>query len=169
MATGPGGPSRAERRAESKASSTEEPVTILIADDEPAILRLAGDVLRVQGYEILQASDGLEALEVASGHTGAIHLLLTDICMPRLGGSELHQRLKSTRPETRTLFMSGSGSSSLENHSPFLPKPFTTRLLVSKVREVLDQRARREPGVAGEGVGLPGGITGGIKSSPFAA
>ena len=64
-------------------------LTILIADDEESIRNLAGQVLRSHGYTVLEAADGLEALEVAERHSGPIHLLLTDWCMPRLDGGGL--------------------------------------------------------------------------------
>lgn len=86
---------------------------------------------------MLQAADGVEALELAAQHSGPIHLLLTDISMPRLDGRELHRRLKCQRPETRTLFMSGSFSTGSHPGSGFLPKPFAPPALVRKVTEVL--------------------------------
>jgi diguanylate cyclase (GGDEF)-like protein len=111
--------------------------TILIADDEARIRTLAGEVLRSHGYNVLQAADGVEALELAAQHPGPIHLLLTDLSMPRLDGRELHRRLKSVRPGTATLFMSGDLDTGLHQDAAFLPKPFATSVLVSKVNEAL--------------------------------
>ncbi len=111
--------------------------TILIADDETGIRMLAGEVLRSHGYNVLQAADGVEALELAAQHPGPIHLLLTDLSMPRLDGRELHRRLNNVRPGTATLFMSGDLELGPHPDAAFLPKPFTTSVLVSKVNEVL--------------------------------
>jgi CheY-like chemotaxis protein len=91
---------------------------------------------------VLEAVDGVEALEVAAQHPGPIHLLLTDLAMPRLDGHELHRRLNHQRPETRTLFMSGSLDTGLHPAAAFLPKPFAARVLVRKVGEVLRSQAR---------------------------
>ncbi len=111
--------------------------TILIADDEEGIRTLAGEVLRSHGYNVLQAADGIEALELAAQHPGPIHLLLTDLSMPRLDGRELHRRLNNVRPGTATLFMEGDLDTALYPDAAFLPKPFATSALVRKVNEVL--------------------------------
>jgi len=111
--------------------------TILVADDEAGIRTLAGEVLRSHGYNVLQAADGVEALELAAQHPGPIHLLLTDLSMPRLDGRELHRRLKNVRPGTATLFMSGDLDTGLHPDAAFLPKPFATSVLVRKVNEAL--------------------------------
>jgi diguanylate cyclase (GGDEF)-like protein len=111
--------------------------TILIADDEAGIRMLAGEVLRSHGYNVLQAADGVEALELAAQHPGPIHLLLTDLSMPRLGGWELHRRLNYVRPGTATLFMAGDLDTGLHPEAAFLPKPFATSALVRKVNETL--------------------------------
>lgn len=111
--------------------------TILIADDEAGIRMLAGEVLRSHGYNVLQAADGVEALDLAAQHPGPIHLLLTDLSMPRLDGRELHRRLNSVRPGTATLFMSGDLDTGLHPDAAFLPKPFATSVLVRKVSDAL--------------------------------
>jgi CheY-like chemotaxis protein len=111
--------------------------TILIADDQAGIRMLAGEVLRSHGYNVLQAADGVEALELAAQHPGPIHLLLTDLSMPRLDGRELHRRLSNVRPGTATLFMSGDLDPGLHPNAAFLPKPFATSVLVRKVNETL--------------------------------
>jgi two-component system, cell cycle sensor histidine kinase and response regulator CckA len=112
-------------------------LTILVADDEPGIRTHVGEVLQRLGYRVLEAADGVEALELAARHAGPIHLLLTDISMPRLDGRELDRRLSHQRPETRTLFMSGSAGAALHPGAAFLPKPFALPSLVRKVSEVL--------------------------------
>jgi len=111
--------------------------TILVADDDDAIRTLTGGALRSHGYNVLQAADGVEALEVAAQHPGPIHLLLTDVSMPRLDGWGLHRRMSSDRPDTTTLFMSGSLDPGQHRQAAFLPKPFTVSALIHKVTEAL--------------------------------
>jgi len=115
--------------------------TILVADDDHAIRSLAGWALLSHGYNVLQAADGVEALEVAAQHPGPIHLLLTDLSMPRLDGQALHRRMSNERPETTTLFMSGDLYPGLHSDAAFLPKPFTVSALVHKVNEALKVNA----------------------------
>ncbi|HTI50660.1 MAG TPA: PAS domain S-box protein [Planctomycetaceae bacterium] len=118
--------------------------TILLVEDEPVIRDLAKSVLRRCGYEILEASDGRGALEQASRHEGPLHLLITDVAMPHLGGSQLAQQLKRSRPEMKVLFISGYAEQEVIRHgihtaeTPLLQKPFFLSTLASKVREVLD-------------------------------
>ena len=119
--------------------------TILVADDTPAVLALVAEFLHGTGYNVLQAGDGVEALEVAAQHSGLIDLLLTDIEMPRLSGRGLSRRLSHQRPETRTLFMSGRLNTGLAQGTPFLPKPFAGRDLLCKVSEALESRVAPLP------------------------
>ncbi|NWF84874.1 MAG: response regulator [Bryobacteraceae bacterium] len=112
--------------------------TILVADDDDAIRALTAGVLRIQGYNVLQAADGVEALKVAAQHSGPIHLLLTDVSMPRLDGWGLHRRMNGDRPGMTTLFMSGSLDQKQHQQAAFLPKPFTVSALIHKVTEALN-------------------------------
>ena len=119
--------------------------TALLAEDEPAIRSLAAEVLRRQGYTVLEAVDGEEALRVAQEHLGEeIHLLLADVIMPRMDGRQLARRLKSLMPRMRVLFTSGLPApggvpdGDLGDGITFLPKPFTPAVLAQRVREVLD-------------------------------
>ena len=93
---------------------------------------------------MLQAQNGTEALEIVTQHTGKIHLVLTDVVMPRMSGSELAERVKSIRPDTKILFMSGyseySGNSLKTPQFPILQKPFSISALVGKVREVIAEQ-----------------------------
>jgi len=125
--------------------------TVLVVDDEADICELARDCLVAAGYRVLEARDGEEALRIAEGHTEPIHLLLTDVVMPRLNGVELAGRLNRQRPDTKVLYMSGfavvgaqieqlSGPS-LQLGDSILPKPFSTETLTRKVREILDRPA----------------------------
>ncbi len=141
---GIGGHARADKLADAPCHTQDAAYaagfTVLIADDEAGIRALAGEVLRSHGYNVLQAADGVEALELAAQHPGPIHLLLTDLSMPRLDGRELHRRLKSVRPGTATLFMSGDLDTGLHQDAAFLPKPFATSVLLRKVNEALKAR-----------------------------
>ena len=131
-------PLGAQRPAASPQGAAEPGgLTILVADDEPDVRATVGRVLKTHGCHVLQAVDGVHALEMAAQHPGPIHLLVTDIEMPRLDGHELHRRLNHERPETRTLFMSGALETGLHPSAAFLSKPFAARTLVRKVCEVL--------------------------------
>jgi CheY-like chemotaxis protein len=128
-----------ERNANPKAGVTGKAsgLTILLADDEAVIRHLAGHVLRSNGYTVLEAADGVEALEVAEQHPGPIHLLLTDWCMPRLDGGGLIRRLSNGRPETAILVMSGYMNVEPPPKATVLCKPFNAQDLVDSVNEVL--------------------------------
>jgi PAS domain S-box-containing protein len=117
--------------------------TILLVEDEPAILTLATRALEGQGYVVLPASAPKDALRLAEAHPGAIDLLLTDVIMPEMNGRALADELRSTHATMKVLFMSGytsdviTGHGTPESDAHFIPKPFHLRDLVQKVREVL--------------------------------
>jgi CheY-like chemotaxis protein len=117
---------------------------ILLAEDEDSVRSLVARVLRGQGYTVLEADNGVEALRVAREYAGPIDLLLTDVVMPQLGGKALAVQLAAVRPGIKTLFMSGytdrgtSEQGSLGPDAAFLMKPFTSAALARKVRSVLD-------------------------------
>jgi two-component system cell cycle sensor histidine kinase/response regulator CckA len=119
--------------------------TILVAEDQSEVRRLALRILRSNGYELLEASSGPEALQLSRGHSGPIHLLVTDVIMPGMTGRELASRLLATRPEMKVLYVSGytadviGREGVLEPGVAYLPKPFTPAQLSIKVREVLGQ------------------------------
>src|SRR6476661_3987510 len=120
--------------------------TILIVEDEPAVRRMASRALRSQGYAILEAANGAEALEVLSRATSPVDLVLSDVVMPVLNGRELSERIAVDRPEVRVLFMSGYTDDDIVRRgllrpgAPFLQKPFVPADLSRKVRDVLDGR-----------------------------
>lgn len=123
--------------------------TVLLVDDEPGIRCFEARVLRQQGYLVLEASNGEEALRVASDHDGEkIQLLLTDVVMPQMGGGELAHRLLAQYPRIKVLSVSASdndGIAGAESLGPWpsLQKPFTIDELARKVREALDSDLSR--------------------------
>ncbi|MBW8889904.1 MAG: PAS domain S-box protein [Fibrobacteres bacterium] len=118
--------------------------TILIAEDDFAVRSLVRDILKSHGYRVLEAGNGVEALEAANEYPGKIDLLLTDVIMAQMGGRELTDRMKLIRPDLKTIYMSGYTDDAVVRHGvftkteAFLQKPFTPENLVSKVRMVLD-------------------------------
>jgi signal transduction histidine kinase/ActR/RegA family two-component response regulator len=122
--------------------------TILLVEDAAAVRAVSKQVLERQGYTVLEAPDGQAALHLAQRHRGPIHLLLTDVVMPKIGGRELAERLTQSRPDIRVLYTSGYTDDSvvrhgiLENGVAYLPKPFTPDSLARKVREVLGPTRR---------------------------
>jgi PAS domain S-box-containing protein len=142
---------RAEATADSPAPTATAPKvtagteTILLVEDEPTVRALAARVLRAQGYHVLEAADGLQALRVAKEFMGpTIHLLLTDVVMPQMGGRALAERLAASLPGIKTLFISGytgegiTQGSEVEPRIELLQKPFSPATLAQKVRAVLD-------------------------------
>jgi hypothetical protein len=125
--------------------------TILVVDDEPAVVALVRTMLWRAGYNVIEAANGEEALGVAARETGPIHVLLTDVVMPIMNGYELAVKMRLARPEVKVLYMSGYRDRVLfENtgidvgDAPLVRKPFTQFSLVSSISEL----------VADAGVGL---------------
>ncbi|HTO92129.1 MAG TPA: PAS domain S-box protein [Candidatus Sulfotelmatobacter sp.] len=118
--------------------------TVLLVEDENAVRDLVREALTLQGYHVLTAPGGPEALQIAGAFRGDIHLMLTDVVMPRMGGAELARMLSQSRPGTRVLYMSGYTDDAVVRHGvlearvAFLQKPFTLDALARRVREVLD-------------------------------
>jgi len=131
-----------------KASTAEIPKgrgeTVLLVEDEPAILNMTTKMLERQGYTVLAASAPGEALRLAEEHSGEIHLLMTDVVMPEMNGRDLAQNLFSLHPNLKALFMSGYTANVIAHHGvldegvDFIQKPFSVKTLAEKVREVLD-------------------------------
>jgi two-component system, cell cycle sensor histidine kinase and response regulator CckA len=117
--------------------------TVLVAEDDDAIRLLARLALERHGYSVLMAKDGAEALAVTRGHRGPIQVLMTDMLMPGMSGTELAAQVAALRPELKVLFVSGYsesailGEGELGERSAFLEKPFTTEALARKVRQLL--------------------------------
>jgi len=118
--------------------------TILVLEDEAAILNMTTKILAAQGYKLLSATSPAEALHIAREHEEAIHLLITDVIMPEMNGRELSAQIINLRPQIKVLFMSGYTADVITFHGVldkqvnFIQKPFTLEELVSKVREVIE-------------------------------
>jgi CheY-like chemotaxis protein len=117
--------------------------TILVVEDAPALRELTRELLESQGYTVLEAADGAEALRVAEKHQGPIHLLLTDVVMPGMDGRVLAESMVRSHPDLKVLYVSGYTDDAILRHGVLdskivlLQKPFTRENLARKVREVL--------------------------------
>jgi two-component system, cell cycle sensor histidine kinase and response regulator CckA len=124
--------------------------TILVAEDQPDLRWMICQFLQQLGYSVLEAKDGADAVALAEHYTGRIDLLLTDVVMPHVRGSEVARKLLARRPDVEVIFMSGytegeTGSISTNDEKPatILQKPFELTGLASKIREVFETRSRR--------------------------
>ncbi len=143
-----------EHRRQPEARSPESEIaprgseTILLVEDEPAVRRATAEFLRLQGYKVLEAKDGVDALSVAQEHSETIHLLVTDVVMPNMSGGELAKKLGRLRPDTTFLFVSGYAGKTVIDHkvvnlqTNFLQKPYTLKQLALKIRGALGQTAK---------------------------
>ena len=129
------------RRSAAGVQGTE---TILLVEDEDAVRRLARRILERNGYTVLDAADGERAIELGKQHEGPIHLLLTDVVMPRMSGRAVAEAITAARPSVKVLYLSGYTVNAvvhngvLDAGTSLLEKPFTADRLAAKVREVLD-------------------------------
>ena len=127
----------------SRREPTRGSETVLVAEDDGLVGALIANALRKVGYMVLEAANGMRALEIVHAHPGPIHLLLTDVVMPAMSGHMLSEQVASLRSETRVLFMSGypddlvlrHGVHASNNH--FIQKPFAIEALAAKIRGVL--------------------------------
>jgi signal transduction histidine kinase/CheY-like chemotaxis protein len=123
--------------------------TVLLVEDDAALRTLIRRILQVNGYTVLEAHHGKHAIEVCQQHEGPIHLLVTDVVMPEMSGTEAAGHLSVIRPDMKILFLSGYADEAIHRHgvlapgAAFLPKPFTPNSLARKVREVLDAPENR--------------------------
>jgi len=124
--------------------------TVLFADDADLVRNLLCAALRQAGYSVLEAGDGYEGLLLSRHHKGPIHLLITDVVMPRMGGMKLSRALKAHHPESSVLFISGYTADMLDQGVSFLQKPFTPETLISRVAEILSES---ETGLRIQGAG----------------
>jgi CheY-like chemotaxis protein len=118
--------------------------TILLAEDEPLVRQLAVISLTALGYNVLEADCGETAILLASQHNWPLHLLITDVVMPGISGTELARRLRVIHPDIPVLYMSGYTDDAVVRHGEFtsmddfVQKPFSPNLLATKVRHLLD-------------------------------
>ncbi len=123
--------------------------TILVVEDEMSVRKLAAEFLGSNGYRVLEAQDGAEALQVCEEHRAPIHLLLTDVVMPGMSGRELAVRLVGARPEMKVIYVSGYTDDAIVQHgvreegTVFLQKPFSLDTLARTVREALDSKRKK--------------------------
>ena len=126
--------------------------TLLLVEDEGAVRRASAEFLRQQGYTVIEAKDGLEALELARKHSTAIDLLVTDVVMPNMSGGELARELAQLRPDMKFLFVSGYAGKTVLDHkvvdlnTNFLQKPYTLKQFSLKIRSALNHATKRVPG-----------------------
>jgi PAS domain S-box-containing protein len=137
----------AEKTAPEKTVQGHQPgtETILFVEDEQSVRELVSEYLSARGYQVLDAADGQQALDIAAVHAGKIQLLITDVVMPRLSGRELAARLTAARPDLKVLYISGYTDDSVFRHGvlqggmDFMQKPFNLKALAAKIREVLER------------------------------
>jgi two-component system, cell cycle sensor histidine kinase and response regulator CckA len=119
--------------------------TVLLVEDDLSLRKLAHEILQQQGYIVLEAEDTLDAIRIAEQYAGSIHLLITDVVMPKMNGPTLVHAIHEHCPDAKVLYMSGYTDDAIVRHgvlepgSPFLEKPFTPGTLARKIRRVLDQ------------------------------
>ncbi|HML17011.1 MAG TPA: PAS domain S-box protein, partial [Bryobacteraceae bacterium] len=140
-AVGSVAPSAAEQTSPVDSAGSE---TVLVVEDQDNVRKLVTEVVAASKYHVLEASSGDEALTLAQHYRGPIHILVTDMAMPRMGGRELAEKLTARRPDTRVLFMTAHADEILRRERPvdgtdLILKPFGPEALVQKIREVLDR------------------------------
>jgi DNA-binding NtrC family response regulator len=119
--------------------------TILVVEDNEEVRKVTARILKMQGYRILEASNEDDAFSIGDQHDGPIHLIVTDIVMPKMHGPELAKHLSSSYPEMKVIYMSGHVENVISHHGilekgmEYIQKPFTINGLVRKAREVLDK------------------------------
>ena len=114
--------------------------TILLVEDQESLRVLTKTFLERQGYTLLSAGNGMEALSIVDGHPGPIHLLVTDVVMPDIRGTEVAERLLKCRPSTQIIYISGYSDEEITDSSAaFLQKPFRMQELGAKIRNMLDK------------------------------
>ena len=122
--------------------------TVLIVEDDEVVRRLTCQILEMRGYRVMEAIDGNQALQIAENHPEPIHLAVTDVVLPQMSGKELADRLFTSHPETKLLFISGYGGDAVLHRGisgeavGFLQKPFSPDQLTRRVREVLESGSK---------------------------
>jgi PAS domain S-box-containing protein len=135
---------REEVRGGERTEARRRRETVLLVEDAKRVRQVVREILEMNGYEVLEARHGAEALKLSARHQGPIQLMVTDVVMPEMSGRELAQRLMPLRPDMRVLYMSGYTDDAIVRHGvldsgiAFIAKPFTPDSLAAKVRDVLD-------------------------------
>jgi DNA-binding NtrC family response regulator len=117
---------------------------VLVVEDEPSVRAVVRETLEASGYRILEALDVADAIRICEVYAKRIHLVLTDVVMPKMGGRRLAARAQLIRPEMKVLYMSGYTDEAIVHHGVldasvnFIQKPFSTAGLTRKIRDVLD-------------------------------
>jgi two-component system cell cycle sensor histidine kinase/response regulator CckA len=124
-------------------------VVILVADDEELVRNLVGAIVRADGYHVLIASDGIEALDLSRRYAGHIDLLISDFEMPGMTGVELANAVAIKRPKTKVLLISGSADIEIPHGFHFLRKPFVVDALRQRIAGLLAARGNSEISVTG--------------------
>jgi CheY-like chemotaxis protein len=138
------GPATAQATHQPTSPTPTGTETVLVVEDESVVRRLAVLGLRSQGYTVIEACDGVEALEIAKRVGPQLDLVVSDVIMPGISGPELLKRLAAVAPRAKRLLVSGHAEATvlpaglIDIGAAFLPKPFTPERLARKVREVLD-------------------------------
>ena len=120
--------------------------TVLVVEDKDEVRQIAATVLAGLGYTVIEAKDGFDALELCKRYHGKIHILLTDVVMPKIGGHELAEKIKEQHTETKIIYMSGYTENAIAHHGVldkginFIQKPFTASELAKEIRRILDTR-----------------------------
>jgi DNA-binding NtrC family response regulator len=136
------------RRSQSVRRQRSRPAfeTVLVVEDEEIVRELVCDVLSEQGYNVMCAIDGHDAMRIAGDFDGHIHLLITDVIMPHMNGPELAVALSAIRPDMKVLYVSGYSDNDIGDHGvldtriDLLQKPFTPQTLARKIRDVIEER-----------------------------
>jgi CheY-like chemotaxis protein len=124
--------------------------TVLVVEDEESVRNLLRRILSKSGYTVLAAATGSEAIEICEQYRAAIHLMLTDVVLPRMSGGDLVKRLNESGMDILVLYMSGYTDDAIVHHGvldhgiPFIQKPFTSEKILGKIREVLDSASGRD-------------------------
>jgi CheY-like chemotaxis protein len=135
--------------ADGDASGERNSKTILLVEDDPVVRQVASEILTMNGYRVLEAKGGDEAMSLSDRHSGGIDLLLTDVVMPRMSGRELAEYVAPMHPGLHVVYMSGYVDDALLNHgvsgteADFLPKPFTSDQLEHKIRAIFGAPSKR--------------------------
>jgi CheY-like chemotaxis protein len=130
------------------AAVTSGTETILLVEDEESLRSVAKEYLTAQGYTVLDAANGVAALDVGQAHNGQIDILVTDVIMPKLGGSALVKHIHKVRPNLKVIYVSGYTEDTIGHHGVlnegvnFVQKPYSLEGLAKRIREVLDGREK---------------------------